>query len=206
MEPLVKSLGKFVSRDLLYVAAGLILVCTTVEAFQITLGNLTSVGVFLVLIISYISCYTAQEVLAILKVLCLQDAATSNSLSRVYNIPAKLDLSILDRLSDSELENIKNNYWYLEEPPPERIKEQIERFIFLRDICVKFGTALTLSPIIFISARLLNNSEIGFAEVLFCALSLLGGLFLCGQSYFRSTQTAWHIVSYMRNNNPTPND
>ncbi len=198
MRGLLRALGMFVYRDLLYVFAGLLIVIPFGTAFEIEWENTTPLAPVLLLILAYVSCYVFQELLAIAGLACVLDAAPSNWLTRgVFNRAANLDFSEVDQLSPMELEEAKNRYWRKKKPAPVRLREQIERFLMLRDICVKFGTGASVGSLLYLLGRVSYHTD--GADRLDIAVGVFGlfvGAFLLAQSFFRASQVAYHIVGY----------
>ena len=122
---------------------------------------------------------------------------------KLFNSAHNVNSDELASRTSREIEDIKTAYWQAATPPAARFREQVERFFFLRDVCVKFGAALFTAPLIFLALRILVETKIEKKELLFSILVFVMGIFLCAQSYFRTTQIAAFIVSYMTAKRPS---
>ena len=199
MESLAKALGRFLSRDILYVAAGSLMVSAAAAGAGFNLNDL-NIGIAIIgLVAGYAVCYVTQEVLGTVWLVSLKTVSPPDFRWKIFNIGTQLESSLIEGKTQDDLESLRLEYWALNPPPPDRIKEQIERYIFLQDVCVKFGTSFMSAPLIFSLTRKFSGQTAGMSfdwwQIL---LLMIPGLILCLQSSFRSNQTAWFMIQFLR--------
>ncbi|TCL08452.1 hypothetical protein BXY66_0489 [Shimia isoporae] len=195
MEQIANSLGKFVYRDLLYVIAGLICLTAYAWTYQPTppenlpLQELTFGG------IAYVVGFVSQEIFSVLQIVCLREVSVPSKAWSIFNLAAKLDQSVLKGMTQQQLLEAKVCY-RSQADIPELTRSQISRYIILKDIAGKFGSALLMSALIQIPYLLWMDGPKHTAASFFL-LCLFLGAFLAFQSYFRANQVAWYMVSFV---------
>lgn len=191
MPELIKALGSFFSRDLLYIGAGsLIVIAFLLGVCGNKMPELPEYALFPVAFVSYIAGYFFQELFAIAKLVSVRDVSKPGIAFNFFNKRSALeDVSQLENANEKSLTDWKHYYWSNKKQFDERFSAQIERFLTLRQIATTFGPSLIISPVVYVLASI-SASEFHWPFLLVVLISVLAGLFLCAQSHYRSTQVA----------------
>lgn len=107
MPELVKLLGHFFRRDLLYLMAGSIFVSVFFFAiYSAKVPELPQYEIVVLLFVAYICGYTLQEVAAVIHLVCIRDVYPSNICFWIFNsCVAGLDVTEIAGLDVTELDN-----------------------------------------------------------------------------------------------------
>lgn len=191
MENFAKLLGSFFRRDFLYVMAG----STVVFALIMSLNgnevpNFPDFVWFALAFLSYFIGYLAQEGFAVIGWVCIRDVSPPGKVFNYLNERvSKLPIDSLQELTQEQLHHLNQEYWKKKSTLDDRLSDQIERFLVLRNISTTFGPCLIISPIIYLIISSVKRQILPDLTVVVAVLAMIVvGVLLGLQSYYRATQ------------------